>query len=831
MGKRRTTSASKKFNLQIFCVTFFKCLYLSPLFLLIKIGQVPGNIFSKLSQVKLRLPKKKKAVRKVKAKKVKPVKKIAARKDIWAFLLSAVLMRLKNIPIRKLTIYRISLKRTEKKTWALSFYKKRGRPRLKPLSEVLWHRFRVSFIHTFPRTIRLQILLGVLAFILLGYSLGIAKLALTLPTPSLLTPTGRPLTTQIMDREGKMLYQFYEGRNRKLVKLDELPPHLINATIATEDKNFYRHIGVDPAGIARALRLNLSGSKTTLQGGSTITQQLIKNTLLTSDQTLGRKIKEAILALWTERIYSKADILQMYFNEAPYGGPVWGIETAAEMYFGKEAKDLDLAESAFLAGLPAAPTEYSPYGIHPEKGVERQKAVLSRMVAEGYLTQEEAEEAGNRELSFKAPVQDIKAAHFVMYIRSVLARKYGDKIVSQGGLKVITTLDLDLQEMAEKQVTEEVAKLKPLKVGNGAAMVTEAKTGQILSMVGSKNYFDKDGGNFNVTLALRQPGSSIKPITYATAFKIGYTPGTILLDTPTSFPNPWGKPYTPVNYDGRFHGPVTIRTALGSSYNIPAVKTLQLVGIPEMLNTARDMGITTLTDTESYGLSLTLGGGAVKMVDMMAAYGTLASGGLMYEPNPILEVIDPNGNVLENNRKPEGKKALTEEIAYLLSHVLSDNNARAPAFGTNSQLVIPGHTVAVKTGTSDDKRDNWVFGYTPEFVVGVWVGNMNNSPMDQRLASGITGATPIWHGIMSNLLVDKPNIAFKRPTGIIEATVDGKRDLAISGQKSKTVVGYKRVKQKDEVSGEERDVTIFSDQFSSFTATQAAQVLPTQTTQ
>ena len=795
MRKRRATpSAIKKIPTpkHATLVTFFKLIIYFPLYILIKVGLIPQKI--------CRLA-------------ILTVKKFTALNTL------------------KLTKYRRLLKNTGFKLWLVVFKKKRGRPRKTPLHRIYWLRFRTTFVHAFPRPVRLKITLSILAFLVLGYSLGVAKITLTLPSPSQLTPTDRPLTTQVLDRDGRVLYQFYEGRNRKLIKLDELPPHLISATIAIEDKHFYRHIGIDPAGIIRALRLNLSSQEPALQGGSTITQQLIKNTLLTPDQTVARKTKEVFLAFWAERMYSKKEILQMYFNEAPYGGPAWGIETASEMYFGKPARDLSLSESAYLAGLPAAPTLYSPFGIHPEKGQERQQAVLRRMVEDRYISQEQADEALSRKLTFKTPTQAIKAPHFVMNVRSVLAKKYGEKIVSQGGLKVITTLDLGLQEMAEEVVLEQITKLAPLKVGNGAAMVTDTESGEILAMVGSKDYFDPQGGNFNVALALRQPGSAIKPVTYATAFKIGYTPATILLDTPTTFPNPWGKPYSPVNYDGRFHGPVPIRTALGSSYNIPAVKMLQIVGIPEMLKTAREMGITTLNKPENYGLSLTLGGGGVKLLDMMAVYGTLASGGVMFGPNPILKVIDPNGNVLEENLEAEGKKAITEEVAYLLSSILSDNNARAPAFGTNSQLQIPGHTVAAKTGTSDNKIDNWAFGYTPEYVVGVWVGNNDNSPMDPRLTSGITGATPIWHDIMSNLLADRPNIAFKRPTGIVEATVDGRRDLTISGQITKTVVGYKRVKQTDEGTGEEKEVTIFSDPFSTFTATQSAQVLPTQTTQ
>lgn len=653
----------------------------------------------------------------------------------------------------------------------------------------------------FPKTSRLKLALISLSIIIIINSLLISKLVTSLPSPYTLTTTQRPQTTEIYDQRGKLLYQIYKDRNRKQVKLENISPFAIQATIAIEDKHFYFHPGVDPAGLLRAFQTNFpyyfQGKPPVngLQGGSTITQQLIKNTLLSPEKTLTRKVKEIFLALWAERIYSKKEILQMYLNESPYGGPAWGIETASQMYFGKSAKDVTLAESAYLAGLPAAPTKYSHYGIHPEQGKKRQEEVLRRMLEDKYISKNEAEEALFQPLTFQPPISSIKAPHFVMYVRSLLAEKYGERVVSQGGLKVITTLDLDLQEMAEEVVFSEVEKLKTLRVQNGAAMITDAQNGQILAMVGSKDYFDPKGGNFNVTLALRQPGSAIKVITYTAAFKLGYSPGTILLDIPTTFPPPaggsWGKPYSPVNYDGRFHGPVTIRTALGSSYNIPAVKMLNIIGLPAMLSTAKDLGINTLNNPQSYGLSLTLGGGAVKMLEMMGVYGTLASGGVYLPPQAILQIKDADGNVLEDNQKTRKKRVLTEEVAYLLNHILADNNGRTPAFGVNSLLKIEGKTVAVKTGTSDDKRDNWTFGYTPELVVGTWVGNNDNSPMDPKLTSGITGATPIWRNIMSNLLFNRPNITFKKPAGIIETVISGYRDLAISGQTPKTVVGYK----------------------------------------
>lgn len=687
---------------------------------------------------------------------------------------------------------------------------------------------------SFPK----KLILPLLVLIFFGYSFLLLRLSFELPSPSGLTPLQRSLTTHIYDREGRLLYQIYEGRNRSLIKISDLPKHLIQATIATEDKNFFKHHGIDLKGILRAVKYNLTREDTSTdfvkdgwQGGSTITQQLIKNTLLTPDKTFQRKFKEALLAVWVESLYSKEEILQMYFNEVPYGGPAWGIQAAARMYFGKETSDLNLAESSFLAGLPAAPSVYSPYGSYPEEGKKRQQEVLRRMVTEGFIDKKEADDAYNLKLEFRPKTIAIKAPHFVMYIRSLLAERYGEKAVSQGGLKVVTTLDLELQEMAERVVFEEVDKLKNLQVGNGAALITDPKTGQILAMVGSKDYFDPKEGNFNTTLSPRPPGSSIKPVTYAAAFKEGFTPGTLLLDAPTTFPNPWGIPYTPVNYDGRFHGPVTVRTALGSSYNIPAVKILAMIGLPKMIQTASEMGITTFTDSSNFGLSLTLGGGGVKMLDMMTVYGSLANNGIKHQPLAILSVTDSNGEVLEENYAPRGRTVLTPEIAYLVNHILSDSKARIPAFGTNSLLEIQGHpSVAVKTGTSDDKRDNWAFGYTPEVVVGAWVGNNDNKPMHPTLSSGITGATPIWHRIMVILLQEKPDLVFIRPSGIIETRIDGKRDLGLVGQIPKTILFSKKVEEKErekanrrlentirEGNIEEKEIISYSDQFSTFT--------------
>lgn len=679
------------------------------------------------------------------------------------------------------------------------------------------------FAKIFPKPLRIGVALSVILVIISAYSYVIFSLARELPSPDKLAHTGNPLTTEIYDRNGTLLYRLYEGKNRSLVKLDELPQDLKNATIAIEDQNFYDHSGVDFMGILRALKSNWDNENT--QGASTITQQLIKNTLLTPDRTWERKIKEIVLSLWAERIYEKDEILQMYFNEVAYGGPAWGVAAASQTYFGKTPHELTLSESTYLAGLPASPTTFSPYGSKPELGKKRQKEVLRRMVEDGYITQKQADEAYKQELAIKPPTNAIKAPHFVMYVREQLAQKYGERTVSQGGLKVTTTLDLKIQEMAEDVVSEEVHKLAALNVSQGAAMVTDAKTGHILAMVGSKDYFDDKNGNFNVATALRQPGSSIKPITYATAFKQGYSPGTILLDTPTAFRNAW-EVYAPVNYDGVFHGPVSIRTSLGSSYNVTAVKALALVGIQNMIQTARDMGITTFNDPDRYGLSLTLGGGEVKMVDMMTAYGTFSQNGVKYESQPILKITDADGYVLEDNTHPEGKQVIPAGVAYMISDILSDNKARTPAFGPSSLLNIPGHTVAVKTGTTDDKRDNLTYGYTPEVVVGVWVGNMDNSRMNPALTSGVTGAAPIWNRIMTNLIAERPNIAFERPEEVTVGSVEGSRDLVLIGQPTKTVVGQGKKRIKDEKTKQEKDTITFTDPFSSFSTDQLQPVNP-----
>lgn len=600
-----------------------------------------------------------------------------------------------------------------------------------------------------------------------------------LPNPTQLSLTQPALTSKIYDRNGTLLYQLYADQNRVLVPLSEIPKNLVNATIAIEDKNFYKNRGFDLLAIARAAFSNLSGGP--LQGGSTITQQLIKSTLLTPEKSLRRKIKEIILAFWAERIYTKRQVLEMYFNQVPYGGTAWGVEAAAQTYFGKHVKDLTLGESAFLASLPQAPTLYSPYGDNPNLWKKRQKEVLQKMTELHYITQEESLAAQKENLNFQFPRIPIHAPHFVMLVKDLLVKKYGLPFVEKGGIKVTTSLDLKIQEMAENIVKDEVEKNAYLNLTNGAALVTNPKNGDILSMVGSKDYSDQNGGNFNVTTALRQPGSSIKVVTYSAALSSGFTAATILDDSPVTFNSPGAPSYSPVNYDGKFHGPMSLRVALGNSINVPAVKTLAKIGLPTMVDLGKKMGITTWENPNQYGLSITLGGADVKMTDMATLYGTLANQGVRVDLNPILKIEDAKGTVVEEKKQEAQRRVLDEGIAFIISDVLADNGARAIEFGMNSPLNIPGQRASVKTGTSDNKRDNWTIGYASNFVVAVWTGNNDNSPMSQDLASGITGAAPIWHEIMKNLLSNSPkekphlpqNVTIKQCLGRIEYFIKG----------------------------------------------------------
>jgi len=593
-----------------------------------------------------------------------------------------------------------------------------------------------------------------------------------LPSPTRLGSFPFPASTLIYDRNGQLLYEIFSEKNRTPVKIKDLPEDVKWATIASEDKNFYKHHGFDVGGILRA-SFNIVFHRT-LQGGSTLTQQLVKNALLEDPRrTLRRKIREALLTYGTEVIYSKDQILEMYLNQAPYGGTAWGIETAARTYFNKSAKDLTLAEAALLAGLPASPTRFSPFGAHPELAKERQKRVLERMVEDKYITEEESKKAGEQELHFAPADVGIKAPHFVLYVKELLVDQYGEKMVEQGGLKVTTTLNLELQDFAQQTVASEATKLKNLHITNGAALATNPKTGEILAMVGSKDYFDKEiDGNVNVTLMPRQPGSSIKPLNYALGLtKKIITPATVLNDIPTCFSVPGQKLYCPVNYDGTFHGPTQVRFTLGNSYNIPAVKVLALNGLEDFVKKANEMGISTFKDPKNYGLSITLGGGEVKMVDMATAFSSFANLGIRQDLWAIKKVEDSHGKAIFEKEQVEGPRVLPMGVAYLISHILLDNNARSAAFGPSSYLVIKNHPeVSVKTGTTNDRRDNWTIGYSPSRLVVVWVGNNDNTPMSY-VASGITGASPIWNKIMTFGLKDQKQEWPIKPEGVVGASV------------------------------------------------------------
>ncbi len=626
---------------------------------------------------------------------------------------------------------------------------------------------------------------AIYAFWLLPFSIILVSYLLIfkdLPSPTKLGTYDIPLATKIYDRNGTLLFDIYADENRTAVPLSEMPAHLRQATIAIEDKGFYTHQGINPiGGILRAISSSIT--KQRLEGGSTLTQQLVKSALLTPERTITRKIKEAILALWVETLYSKDKILELYLNQVPYGGTAWGVESAAEKYFGKSVRDLTLAEASLLAGLPQAPTRYSPFGAYPEYAKARQRDVLRRMVEDGYITQEQADAAAKEELVYKQET-GIKAGHFVMYVKQQLVEKYGEALVERGGLKVTTTLDADLQEYAQATVAAEIAKLARLRVGNGAALITKPSTGEILSMVGSTDYFATPSGSYNVTIANRQPGSSIKPINYAIGIENKIvTPGTVFLDVPTCFGIQGQPTYCPKNYDGKFHGPVALRMALGNSFNIPAVKMLKLNSVETMIASASAFGLDTLQDPSRYGLSLTLGGGEVRMVDMVEAFGVFANGGIRKDLVAILKVVDKNGKTLEEFSDPnlnrdipsqlllEGPRVLSSETAFLISHILLDNNARMQAFGPSSELVVPGHAVSVKTGTTDDLRDNWTIGYTPQYLVATWVGNNDNSPMNPSLVSGVTGAAPIWNKLMRKVLAGTSDIWPKQPEGIVGARV------------------------------------------------------------
>ncbi len=627
---------------------------------------------------------------------------------------------------------------------------------------VLWEKLPARFRNMLriPRKYRRQYLImygvvgivGVLLFVFLSSLILFAWYGRDLPSPDKLSAsTGN--STIFYDREGTVIYEMFKDKNRIPVKIDEVSQYMQDATISIEDKNFYKHTGYSQLGMIRALLNILLGRG--LQGGSTITQQLIKNVLLESERTMSRKVKELILATEVERRYSKDEILQMYLNEVPYGGSYWGVFSASQAYFDKKPKDLSLVESAILAGLPQNPTEYSPFIGGKDAWKFRAQDVLRRMREDKKITRDEEKKAleNLEKVKFSEPNLAIDAPHFVFFVQKHIEEEFGKKIIEKG-VKVKTTLYMPIQKKAQEIVKEEVMKLGDYNVGNGAAVVLDSETSEILAMVGSYDFNNKEYGKWNVATSNRQPGSTLKPIVYASAFQKGYTPATVIMDVPTEFHGNWANNYEPVNYDGVFRGPVQVRFALGNSYNIPAVKMLAMVGVKDFLTLADDMGIHSLEPTEermqNLGLSVALGGGDVRLIDLANAYTVFARGGTAHELQFVDEIVDFDGKKIYERKEKENKneRVLSEQVSYLISHILSDNNARVDTFGYSSGLVIPGKTVAVKTGTTDDKKDNWAVGYTTTVTVAAWVGNNDNTPMNRQIASGVTGATPIWNRVM-----------------------------------------------------------------------------------
>ena len=612
-----------------------------------------------------------------------------------------------------------------------------------------------------------------------------------LPQPEKFTETPFIQSTKIYDTTGKiLLYDIYGEEKREIVSFDKISDNLKHAVLASEDARFYQHGGVDFIGILRAVWVDLT-SQSKSQGGSTLTQQLIRSVYLTNQKSVDRKVKEIVLSIELEEKYSKDQIFDWYLNEIPFGANSYGAEAASQTYFNKPASDLTLAESAVLTALIPAPSYYSPYGAHKAELLQRKNIALEKMQKLGYITDAQLKTAKSEELNFSKNTIAIKAPDFVLYVKKYLDNKYGEDYLREKGLKVYTTLDWDIQQYAE-QVIKNADKTNVSKNSNNAAMVVlNPKTGAILALIGSKDYWadsypkgcDETGpGNclfdpkYDIaTMGQRQPGSSFKPIVYATAFKKGYTPNTVVWDVTTEF-NPNCDPngdqttnkngqqcYNPQDYDGKNRGPLTLRTALNCSLNIPAVKVLYLAGLSESLQTAKDLGITTLTNTSDYGLSLVLGGGEVNLLEMTSAYGVFATEGNYIPPVSILKITDSDGNIIEQAHG-QPRKVLDTQVARQINSVLSDNEARAPIFGHNSPLYLPGYQVAAKTGTTQNYMDGWTIGYTPSIVVGTWTGNNDNSPTNDE---GIGTAAPMWNKVVKKIISSAPAENFTAPDPIL----------------------------------------------------------------
>lgn len=583
-------------------------------------------------------------------------------------------------------------------------------------------------------------------------------------------------STKILDRNGIPLYDMNQDMRRTLVTSENVSPYIKQAVVAIEDRQFYTHHGIRPTAILRAIIANLTPGGNT-QGGSTITQQVIKNAILTQDRSISRKLKEWVLAIRLEQIKTKDEILTSYLNEAPYGGALYGVQTAAQAFFGVDAKDVTLAQAAYLAAIPNAPTYFSPYGSHRQQLNDRKNRTLDIMAQLGTITPEEAAAAKEEVVTFRASADSkAKALHFVEYVRGIIEDRYGRDALERNGLVVTTTLDWTLQQSAEQIIAEEAAKNEAAwNASNQALVALDPQTGNILSMVGSRGYSDRDiDGAYNVALARRQPGSSFKPIIYGRAFELGYTPDTVLFDIRTQFSSSCGPfdftstppCYSPENYDAKYNGPISLRNALGQSRNVPAVKLLYLVGLNDALKTAKALGISTLDRTaERFGLTLVLGGGEVTLLDMASAYGTFANDGVHVPYNAILKVTTSDGTILEDNMVTQsGDRIMQAEAVRQLNDVLSDNVARTPLFGASSFFYFENRDVAGKTGTTNDNKDAWVFGYTPNLVVGVWSGNNDNKPM--KKGSAISG--PAWRRFMNVALGSRPNESFPDPAPVPE---------------------------------------------------------------
>lgn len=617
--------------------------------------------------------------------------------------------------------------------------------------------------------------------------------AKNLPRPEKFTERPFSESTKIYDRTGKvLLYELFSEEKREVVPLSEISQNLKNAVISTEDAKFYTHHGIDMQGILRSIEMDLR-LRTTSYGGSTISQQLIRSTFLSTEKTISRKVKEMMLAIELERKYSKDQILEWYLNQIPFGPNLYGIQTASKAFFNKSAKDLTVNESAILAAMIQSP---SALGSHIDRLTVRKNYVLDRMVEEKYLSKEEAEKAKKEEVKLPDQFNPMLAPHFVLYVKDYLSEKYGDEFLNTSGLKVYTTLDVPMQQAAEKIVLDGTIKNRSANAFNSALVAIDPKNGDILSMVGSADWNGTSlpegcasGVNCKfdpkVNIATygvgRQPGSSFKPIAYATAFEKGYTDTTITIDEYTNFGTYGGKAYTPQNYDGLFRGPVTLRSALAQSLNIPAVKViLYMAGMKDTIDNARAFGITTFThDASYYGPALVLGGGEVKLLDMVSAYGVFATEGMRLPATPILKIEDAKGNILEKNESTP-RRVLQADAARMISSILSDNAARTPMFGANSQLYFPDYQVAVKTGTTGDYRDGWTIGYTPSISVGVWAGNNDNTPINRK--SGAMIAAPIWHSFMNYVLARYPKETFTLPTSLqIPATEEGSSTVSPDG--------------------------------------------------